>query len=159
MISASISSQNYLAALRLHRQRVVKRQLLVLAALAVAGMIVVVLGYMLIGLILVGAGVGGFIGEFVQSRFTLPRRAEKIYKQQASLRDTYTYSWDKENLSVSSETGQARRPWSDYIKFLENDQLLLLYHSDVMFEIFPKSWFSSKEQVDEFRALASRVGT
>ena len=159
MISAAISSQDYLAALRLHRQRAVKRQALVLAAFALAGVVVVVLGYRMIGLILVGAGVGGLIGGFLQSRLALPRKAGKIYDQQASLRDTYTYSWDKDALSVSSETGQARRPWSNYIKFLENDQLLLLYHSDIMFEIFPKSWFSSKEQVDEFRSLASRIGT
>jgi hypothetical protein len=36
--------------------------------------------------------------------------------------------------------------------------MFLLYHSDVMFEIFPKSWFLSPEQVESFRQLASRVG-
>jgi hypothetical protein len=158
MITAAISSNDYLAALRLHRQRVVTRQLLVLAVLAATGAIAIALGYMLVGFILIGAGVGGLIGELVQSKLILPRRADKIYNQQVSLRATYTYSWDNEVLSVSSETGQARRPWSDYIKFLENDQLFLLYHSDIMFEIFPKSWFSGQVQADEFRALASRVG-
>jgi len=159
MITAAISSKDYLAALRLHRQRAVTRQLLVLGVLAATGVIAIAVGYKLIGLILIGAGVGGLIGELVQSKLILPRRAEKIYNQQASLRATYTYSWDNDGLSVSSETGQARRPWSDYIKFLENDRLLLLYHSDIMFEIFPKSWFSRQEQADEFRTLASRVGT
>lgn len=159
MISGAISSQHYLAALRLHRQRAVKRQLLVLAAFALAGAIVAAAGYRFMGFILVGAGVGGFIGESIQSRFVLSRRAEKIYGQQVSLRATYTYFWDKDGISVASETAQAKRPWSDYIKTLENDHLLLLYHSDIMFEIFPKSWFVSQEQADEFRALASRVGT
>jgi hypothetical protein len=159
MISGAISSQHYLAALRLHRQRAVKRQLLVLVAFAAAGVIVVTAGYRLFGLILVGAGVGGLIGEFIQSRFVLPRKAEKIYNQQAALRASYTYSWDKDGVSVSSETVQAKRPWSDYIKTLENDHFLLLYHSDIMFEIFPKSWFASREQADAFHALASRSGT
>ncbi|MGY0613458.1 YcxB family protein [Luteimonas sp. A501] len=159
MITAAISSKDYLTALRLHRKRAVTRQLLVLAVLAATGVLVIAVGYMLIGLILIGAGVGGLIGELVQSKLILPGRAEKIYNQQASLRATYTYSWDNDGLSVSSETGHARRPWSDYIKFLESDQLFLLYHSDIMFEIFPKSWFSRQEQAGEFRALASRVGT
>lgn len=113
MISGAISSQHYLAALRLHRQKAVKRQLLVLAALAVAGAIIAASGYRLIGLTFVGAGVGGLIGEFIQSRFFLPRKAERIYNQQAALRATYTYSWDKRGVSVWSETAQAKRPWSD----------------------------------------------
>ena len=159
MISGAISSQQYLDALRLHRQRPVRRQLLVLISLALAGVIVAVVAHRLLGLILVGAGVGGLIGEFIQSRFILPRKAEKIYNQQAALRATYTYSWDKEWLSVWSETVQAKRLWSDYIRTLENEQLLLLYHSDIMFEIFPKSWFVSQEQATAFHVLASRPGT
>ena len=159
MITAAISAKDYLAALRLHRKRAVSRQLLVLSVVAAGGLFALVLGYRLIGFILIGAGIGGLIGELVQSRLLLPRRAEKIYDQQASLRATYTYTWDESGLSVSSENGHASRPWSDYVKLLENDQLLLLYHSDIMFEIFPRSWFSSQEQADEFRAAASRVGT
>ncbi len=159
MISGAISSKHYVDALRLHRQKAVKRQLLVLVAFAVIGAIVVAAGYRLIGLILIGAGVGGLIGEFIQSRFLLPRRAEKIYNQQAALRANYTYSWGEDGVSVSSETVQAKRPWSDYIKTLENEHLLLLYHSDIMFEIFPKAWFANPEQANEFRALAIRAGT
>jgi hypothetical protein len=159
MISGAISSKHYLDALRLHRQKAVKRQLLVLVALAAVGVLVAAAGYRLIGLILIGAGVGGLIGEFIQSRFLLPRKAEKIYNQQAALRANYTYSWDKDGVSVSSATVQAKRPWSDYIKTLENEHLLLLYHSDIMFEIFPKTWFANPEQADEFRVLATRVGT
>ncbi|MDH5821984.1 YcxB family protein [Luteimonas sp. RD2P54] len=157
MITAAISSEDHLAALRLHRKRAVRRLLLVLAALAAAGAIAIAIGHVLIGAIGIGAGVGGLIGEFVQSRFALPRRARKIYQQQASLRATYTYSWDADGLSASSEAGHVRRRWPDYIKLLESDRLFLLYHSDIMFEIFPKSWFRTPEQIDEFRTLASRA--
>lgn len=159
MISGAVSSKDYLDALRLHRRKAVKRQLLLLFALAAIGMVVAATGNLLIGIILIGAGVGGFIGEFVLSNLTLPRRARKIYSQQAALRANYTYSWDKNGVSVSSENANARRPWSDYIKTLESEDLILLYHSDIMFEIFPKSWFANKEQVDEFRNLAAQVDT
>ena len=157
MISGAISSKQHLDALRLHRKKAVKRQLFVLVVLAATGVVLAAIGHRLIGLIFVGAGVGGLIGEFIQSRFLLPRKAEKIYNQQAALRANYTYSWDKDGVSVSSETVQAKRPWSDYIKALESKDLLLLYHSDIMFEIFPKSWFANPEQANEFRALATRV--
>ncbi len=159
MISVAISSQDYLAALRLHRERLVKRQLLVLAALTFAGLLAIAIGFRFVGIVLIGAGVGGFIGEFVQSQFFLPRKVRRIYSQQASLKASHTYSWDEDSISISSETGYAKRPWSEYIKSLENDHLFLLYHSDIMFEMFPKSSFHSQEQLDGFRALASRVGT
>jgi len=52
---------------------------------------------------------------------------------------------------------QAKRRWSDYTKLRENEEVLLLYHSDVMFEVFPKAWFNGQAQMDEFRRLASRA--
>lgn len=159
MISGALSSRHHLAALRLHRQRSARRHLFLLTACAVAGAILAFGGHVLMGLVLAGAGVGGVIGEVIHSTFLLPRRAEKIYSQQAALRATYVYSWDKDGIRVSSDTVQATRPWSDYIKTLENQDLLLLYHSDVLFEIFPKSWFANREQADEFRTLASGADT
>jgi len=156
MITGAISSKDYLDALRVHRRKVVKQQLLVLGALAAIGVVVAATVNQFIGIILTGAGTGGLIGEFLLSTLALPRRARKIYNQQAALRVNYTYSWDKDGVSVTSANANARRPWSDYIKTLESDDLILLYHSDVVFEIFPKSWFANKEQVDEFRSLATR---
>lgn len=158
MISGAISANDFLSAQRLHRQPMVRRQLIVLAALVLIGLLIVWAGYFFSGIIIFGAGIGGLIGELVLSRFLLPRRHLRIYHQQASLRSHYTYSWDTESISVVSDTGQAKRLWSDYVKRRENDQMFLLYHSDVMFEIFPKSWFLSLEQVEAFRELASQVG-
>lgn len=157
MISGAISSEDYVDALRLHRRKIVKRQLLALCTFAAIGVVVAATVSQLVGIILIGAGVGGLIGEFALSTLTLPRRVRKIYNQQAALRAYYTYSWDKDGVSVTSENVNARRPWSDYVKTLEDDDLILLYHSDIMFEIFPKSWFANKEQVDEFRSLATRA--
>ena len=158
MISGTLSEDDYLAAQRLHRRAYVRRQSLVLAALLPIGLIVAWAGYFLPGAALLGAGVGGFIGELFCSRFSIPRRHRRIYRQQVSLRSPYTYSWDSECLSVVSETGQARRPWSDYVRSKENDEVFLLYHSDTMFEVIPKVWFQGREQAEAFRRLASQVG-
>lgn len=159
MISGTLSKADYLDAQRLHRKAFVRRQSLILAAFAVVGLIIVWAGYFLPGAILVGAGVGGAIGELVSSKLLLPRRHARIFHQQASLRAHFTYSWDDECIYVVAETGQAKRPWRDYVKSKESDQVFLLYHSDVMFEMLPKAWFQSPEQVDAFRRLASQVGT
>lgn len=158
MISGAISADDFLSARRLHRQSMGRRQLVVFAAIVLIGLLIVWTGDFSLEIIIFGAGTGGLVGELVLSRLLLPRRHLRIYHQQISLRSNYTYSWDAESISVVCDSGQAKRSWSDYVKSRENDQMFLLYHSDVMFEIFPKSWFLSPEQVESFRQLASQVG-
>lgn len=157
MISGILTQEQHLHALRLHRRKAVKVLVGVLLGCAVVGVAALAAGHHLPGLVLVGGGVGSAIGALAQSRLALPRQIAKIHRQQASLHAHYTYSWDDEWLSVASKHVQAKRRWSDYIKMRESDELLLLYHSDVMFEIFPKAWFNSQTQIDEFRRLGSSV--
>jgi hypothetical protein len=157
MISGTLTQEHHLHALRLHRRKTVKVLVGVLLACAVIGVVALATDHLFSGLILVCGGVGGAISAFAQSRLTLPRQVAKIHRQQASLHAHYTYSWDEEWLSVASEHVQAKRRWSDYAKVRENEEVLLLYHSDVMFEVLPKAWFNGQAQMDEFRRLASRA--
>ena len=158
MISGAISADEFLAAQRLHLRHVVRRQLTILAIFVIVGLLIVWAGYFSPGIILFGVGAGGFIGQFILSKYSWPRRQLRIYNQQASLRSNFVYSWDTEHISVVADTGQAKRHWIDYVKSRENNQVFLLYHSDVMFEIIPKSWFHSSEQVETFRRLSLRAG-
>ncbi|WP_414614577.1 YcxB family protein [Stenotrophomonas geniculata] len=157
MISGTLTQEHHLHALRLHRRKAVRVLVGVLLACAVIGVVALATDHHFSGLILVCGGVGGAISAFAQSRLTLPRQVAKIHRQQASLHAHYTYSWDEEWLSVASEHVQAKRRWSDYAKVRENEEVLLLYHSDVMFEVLPKAWFNGQAQMDEFRRLASRA--
>ncbi|WP_313204404.1 YcxB family protein [Stenotrophomonas sp.] len=157
MISGTLTQEQHLLALRMHRRKAVTLQIGVLLGSAAIGVATFALGFRFPGIVLIGAGVGGVIGAFVQSKLTLPRSVAKIHRQQAGLRAHNTYSWDEEWLSVSTEHGHARRRWSDYTKLRESGELFLLYHSDVMFEIFPKAWFNEQKQMDEFRRLASQA--
>lgn len=157
MISGTLTQEHHLHALRLHRRKAVKVLVGVLLACAVIGVVALATDHHTSGLILVCGGVGGAISAFAQSRLTLPRQVAKIHRQQASLHAHYTCSWDEEWLSVASEHVQAKRRWSDYAKVRENEEVLLLYHSDVMFEVLPKAWFNGQAQMDEFRRLASRA--
>lgn len=158
MISGTLSENDYLAAQRLHRKEYVRRQSLILAALVLIGLIAAWAGYLLAGAALFGAGAGGFIGELFCAKVLMPRKHLRIFRQQVSLRSAYTYSWDSECISVVSEAGQAKRPWRNYIKSKESDDVFLLYHSDAMFEVIPKVWFHSLEQAEEFRRMALGAG-
>ncbi len=154
MISGILTQEQHLHALRLHRRKTIKVLVSILLGCAVIGILALAVGHHFSGLVLVCGGVGGAIGALAQSRLALPRQVARIHRQQASLHAHYTYTWDEEWLNVASEHVQAKRRWSDYTKLRESDELFLLYHSDVMFEVFPKAWFNGQAQMDDFRRLA-----
>ena len=154
MISGAISFKNFLAAQRLHRQAIAKRVVTFFVFLIFVGVAVILTDQATLGLVVVGGAIGGLLGELFQSKFLLPRKSAKLYKQQAALKSTFTYSWDQEHLCAASATGSSKRPWVDYVQSKENEQLFLLYHSDCLFEMLPKSWFPNPELIAEFRRLA-----
>lgn len=85
----------------------------------------------------------------------LPIRARRIFQQQKNLQRPYRVSWDAENVQTSSTSGSSKIPWADFLKWRESKQLFLLYRSDVLFQMYPKRYFTP-EQVNEFRSLAKR---
>ena len=153
-VSGVISELEFIAAHRLHRRRIIRRQLLIHGLLVVVGLVVAFTMHVLAGLVLAGAGIGGLAGEWVLSRFFLPRRHKKTYRQQVSLHQEVTCSWDRDGLRATSEYGHSMRRWSDYVRALEDKQVFVLYQSDVLFEIFPKSWFVDDEHIASFRRLS-----
>jgi hypothetical protein len=54
-------------------------------------------------------------------------------------------------LFLASEHGEAARPWSDFTKAREDNDVILLYYNDAFFEIVSKRWFGNQAQLDEFR--------
>lgn len=110
MISGVLSFGDYLAAQRLHQQPYLRRQVIILVVLALAGLLTVWAGYLYPGLVLFGAGTGGLIGLTFLHKFTAPGRHFRIYLQQASLRKNYTYSWDQTGIHIVWDTGQLDRP-------------------------------------------------
>jgi hypothetical protein len=60
-----------------------------------------------------------------------------------------------ESFSYSNEYGQTKRPWANFIKWKENDQVISIYHSDVMMTVIPKRLFSNQEQINTLRTYLS----
>lgn len=162
MISGIISADDHLAAQRLHTRHQLRRVLSVMAAMLLVGLVLLFLlgtETRVFGVLLIAAVGGGLIGLGVTRAWILPRKVRRLHAQQATLRHVVTYAWDETDIQVSWSGGQSRRPWSDFVRFRENAQVLLLYHNDMLFEVVPVAWFADAAQRDEFRRLASRVGT
>ena len=158
MVTGSISATDFLNAQKLHRAKVVRW-------CYVSSSIVLAVGVVLhlvndrssLGFILACAGVGGIVGELVMSHAYLPRKIRRIHRQQKDLAAPFTYQWDEHVLEAQGVSGQSKRPWENYAKFKEDENLFLLYHCDNLFEMFPKHWFRDQAQLNEFRGLAKRV--
>jgi len=163
MISGIISPEDYLAAQLLHQRLRLRRALTLTAMLLLVGGPLFVFGThdsvsMICGL-LIGIGGGGMIGVALLYGWKVPRKVRRLHAQQAALRHIVTYAWDENCLEVSWSGGQARRPWTDFIRYRENRQMLLLYYNDMLFDMVPTSWFVDAAQRETFRRLASRVGS
>ena len=157
MVTGSISVSDYIQAQRLHRKSIAKWSNISAAVITACGVVMLMAGSKQFGVIALFAGAGAFIGEYVVANLYLPRKVAKLHAQQKDLAGQFTYSWDDKHIQAQSNTGSSKRPWSHYAKVREDAHVFLLYHSDNMFEMLPKSWFPSSEAINEFRTLAFRA--
>lgn len=155
MITGCVSEAEFIEAHRLHRRRFAVGVNAAMACLAVAGVSMFLAVSRKWGVMLVFGAIGGIIGEMVL-RLYLRRRLRKLYAQLSGRTDV-SYSWTAETLSIRSEYGHAERPWSVFVKAKENEQVLLMYLNDALFEIIAKRWFPSPEALEDFRSRLNLV--
>lgn len=86
----------------------------------------------------------------------LPWQLRRHFRQTAGLKDEVEMSWDADGLRFSAPRGQSRLAWSDYYSWTENDRLLLLYQSEMLFNAVPKAVLSD-DQLADFRANLERA--
>ena len=157
MITGQVTEKEYVAAHTLHCRKI---QSLVKQLTLIVFVIGIVLFFAFsarLGVTLVCAALGGLLGEFIQTRFILASKLRRLYAQ-VRRRVDVTYSWDEEKLFLASELGQAARSWSDFVKAKENDELILLYINDALYEIIAKRWFADASDLNTFRAHLKFVG-
>ena len=94
---------------------------------------------------------------FLGARYLLtPWRTRRIYRQQKAMQRPRTLSWDDDYLTSEGADSTARIPWSDFIRWRENDQLFMLYLSDVAFHIVTKRAFNDADEISAFRRLVQQ---
>ena len=88
----------------------------------------------------------------------LPKLTKKIFNQQKELQAPFEMEFTDTNLVVSNEFGNAIRPWKNFIKWKENEELIILYHSDVMFTIIPKRLLTDLQQLETIKSYITKNG-
>lgn len=86
--------------------------------------------------------------QFMIPRYWVPRLARKTYAQQKDLRLETTTWWDDEKLYSSNEQTKAHFEFVDMVKWLANDDTLLIYRSDHLFNFLPTRVFRNNAEMD-----------
>ncbi|WP_338244761.1 YcxB family protein [Aurantiacibacter hainanensis] len=88
----------------------------------------------------------------------VPMQARRHYRQSAALREEMEARWDTEHLRLQSAKGESRLAWSDYPRWSETGDLLLLFQSDLLHNLLPKGALPPG-QVEEIKSLLTRAGS
>ena len=98
-----------------------------------------------------------FLGIYPLYRYVLlPNRVKKIFSQQKELNSPFEMEFTDTGLVASNEFGNSNRPWGNFIKWRENKDLFILYHSDIVYTIIPKRIFTGPEQVEKVKAFLEK---
>lgn len=89
--------------------------------------------------------------------FLLPRRTRKIFAQQKTLSERVEASWSPEDYSASNATNSGTIRWADYHKWDSDEKIVLLYQSDILFQMIPRTALTDA-QLSDIRALARTAG-
>ena len=83
----------------------------------------------------------------------LPWKTRRMYRQQKALQRELTYRFDDSSVFASNENGESTTPWEDYLKWKQNDQMILLYLSDCLYQMIPRSMFGQPDDFDKLSEL------
>ena len=101
----------------------------------------------------------GLIAFVLVVRFVLiPNRVRKIFSQQKSLHQETEIAISEEGLILENQIGNAMIPWKNFIKWLEDDDVLLLFHSDLLMNMIPKRDIPNKDVLDKIYIYLSQNG-
>ncbi len=159
-INITIEKSEYLESVQLnqHLTKIRRRNYLLLVSMLVpAGVVALYLNLGVLGSSILGGLVGGFVGYWLQRLLYIPWRARRVYLQQKSLHDAFEIEWSDAGLSYRSKSGFSVTPWKNYLRWRENEVVFNLYHSDVLYQVFPKRALTSASEEARFRAYLAKT--
>lgn len=160
MITVQLQEADYLAAVKLHRRK--SKQMLFILCYTVGGILFFLYTspremYMVYLLF----GVAAFLSLFmVWMHFIgVPWGARRRFRQQKDLVRQYAIDWNDEKLTIDGDDLHVGIPWTDFLKWTEDDQVFLLYSSRLLFRMYPKRCFPHQAAVADFaRLLSEKIG-
>jgi hypothetical protein len=85
----------------------------------------------------------------------VPLNWRRAYAKDRRLQHEFKASISEDGIQLQSVDFDATLKWAAYLRLLESDRIFLLYQTNRMFNLFPKTAFAPGE-IDEFRQLVRR---
>jgi hypothetical protein len=85
--------------------------------------------------------------------FVAPSTARRIFAQQASLRRAYRLEWNEQCYMTHSEDGHVRIEWGDFFRIIRNDEIIVLFESQVLRRLVPLRFLTAEQRMDIERII------
>lgn len=83
----------------------------------------------------------------------LPRQARRHFRQTSLLSEAMTLSWDEDGFSLAGDRASSRLAWRDLYAWDENDDIVLLMQSEMLYNLVPKSALTNEQTEDLKKCL------
>jgi uncharacterized membrane protein len=88
------------------------------------------------------------LGFMVLFRFYIrPSQIARSYNQHKELSSPFEMELTEAGYSIKNSYGSSTMPWKDFAKWKEDQQMILLYRTDAMFNMIPKRLLPEEGQV------------
>ncbi len=77
--------------------------------------------------------------------FLLPPQAKRLFRQNKEVSAPLEIEFSEKGMKLTNSFGHSERVWSHFVKWKEDEQGFLLYHSEQMFNLIPKRFFDVPE--------------
>lgn len=89
-----------------------------------------------------------FLGVYVLFQFVvIPHQLARVFNQQKDLSAPFEMELNDHEFSLKNQFGASHLPWNNFVKWKENKDILLLYRSDIMFNLLPKRLFRNEGEL------------
>jgi hypothetical protein len=159
-ITTQLTVKDYLAAQRLHfRPKPILRWVLIALGALFVGVI-----FQQVLMVAQGRALGrywwmlpaGLAYGALLFYVVLPWRVSKLFRAQPSMGEPTETTFNDEGLLLQTPRGQLRFKWAALKRWKKNKHYILVYHSNVLFHIFPRRSFQRPEEFDELAALLGK---
>ena len=94
---------------------------------------------------------------FYAERWGRPLGTRKTFRQQKALQSQLTMGWSIDGYTIESERGRWVSPWSDYLAWAEDKDVLIALQTARMFNLIPKRALEAGD-LDEIRSHLQTAG-
>jgi hypothetical protein len=90
-------------------------------------------------------------------RMRITALAKRVHRQRTASQPSIAVSWSEAGFAATTPTANSQTPWSHYFRWREDDHVILLYLTELLFQSVPKRVLST-EQLASLRAAAAAGG-